>query len=172
MGYRWRRTQLLGADGLQVVDDWSLELPNGDAARRRPEISPFFARERPMGEAVSPETPRPSRRASASKHIDPRIGVLNKFQEFSAPVTTCKSDFYNPATREQLNSVIKMPVYSGDASRCNSPSPEHKQPKARTDSAREGNRVFACPDACEFAEEALQPVKSNKPKPGCPDWLA
>ncbi len=31
MGYRWRRTRLKGADGLHVVDDWCLELPNGDA---------------------------------------------------------------------------------------------------------------------------------------------
>ncbi len=34
IGYRWRRTQLMGADGLQVVDDWCLELPNGDAVAR------------------------------------------------------------------------------------------------------------------------------------------
>ncbi len=34
IGYRWRRTQLKGADGLRVVDDWCLELPNGDTVAR------------------------------------------------------------------------------------------------------------------------------------------
>ncbi len=32
-GYRWRRTHLMGADGL-VVDDWGLEPRNGDAVAR------------------------------------------------------------------------------------------------------------------------------------------
>ncbi len=63
-GYRSRRTQLKGADGLHVIDDWCLELPKGDAVARiyrvrdgpldRPEKCPLERRirrtiERPSG---------------------------------------------------------------------------------------------------------------------------